>query len=68
MTNPLIWSAGAQHLVAAALVLRRGRVALHQLTNRVLELGMVVGPGMGNAAVEQPGVQLLEVLHSQPGR
>ena len=37
--------AGAQHLVAAALVLRRGRVALHQLTNRVLELGMVVGDG-----------------------
>ena len=27
-----------------------------------------MGPGIGNAAVEQPGVQLLEALNPQPGR
>ena len=34
---------GPQHLVAAALVVGRGRVAVHQLPDGGLELGLVVG-------------------------
>ena len=40
----------------------------HVPDGALLELGMLVGPGIGNAAVEQPGVQLLKALHPQPGR
>jgi hypothetical protein len=44
-------------------------LSLEHLPNRLVrKLGVLVGLGVGDASIKQPGVQLIEVLEPQPRR
>ena len=56
--------------IEAAPVFHQARpLLLEDIPDRSLrKFGMPVGAGMGDALVQQPGVQLLIAVHPQPGR